>query len=416
MDDISIPIKICEHLQLSSLAIQPSSIGFQTLTLKADHLICVQEKNSEQNEVVIIDLANDNNVLRRPISADSAIMHPHKKILALKGTVIHASQSMDCPNASVFDIKTKQMVKSHVNAEDVVFWKWVSDTTIGIVTNTAVYHWSISDQTSPPQKVFDLHVTLTGAQAINYCATPDEKWLALGITSDTTNPSAFKDRGTIQLYNRERGVSHLIEGHAVTFAELKLDGHQHVTKLLAFAVRKETGAQLHVVEIDHTAPDPPFVEKIVDVYFPPEVPNDFPVAMQISKKHGIVFLVTKYGFIHLYDLDSGACVYMNCISDTTIFVTAEHEAMNGIIGVNEKGQVLSVSINEQTIIPYILTNLGNTELASKLASRANLPGADDVYIEQYDSTPTLPDSTFTLPDSTPTLPEFLHQEISLLLR
>ena len=26
------------------------------------------------------------NVLRRPITADSAIMHPHKKILALKGT------------------------------------------------------------------------------------------------------------------------------------------------------------------------------------------------------------------------------------------------------------------------------------------------------------------------------------------
>ena len=47
--------------------------------------------------------------------------------------------------------------------------------------------------------------------------------------------------------------------------------------------------------------------------------------MQVSKKHGIVYLVTKYGFIHLYDLESGACVYMNRISGETIFVTAEHE-------------------------------------------------------------------------------------------
>ena len=140
---------------------------------------------------------------------------------------------------------------------------------------------------------------------------------------------------------------------------------------------------MHVVEIDHQAPDPPFTKKAVDVYFPPEATNDFPVAMQVSKKHGIIYLVTKYGFIHLYDLDSGACIYMNRISGETIFVTAEHESTNGIIGVNKKGQVLSVNVDEQTVVPYILTTLNNTELAFKLASRANLPGADDLYIKQY---------------------------------
>ena len=110
-----------------------------------------------------------------------------------------------------------------------------------------------------------------------------------------------------------------------------------------------------------------------------KLPTTFPW----PKKHGIVYLVTKSGFIHLYDLESGACVYMNRISGETIFVTAEHEATNGIIGVNKRGQVLSVNVDEQTIIPYILTTLNNTELAFKLASRANLPGADDLYTKQY---------------------------------
>jgi clathrin heavy chain len=137
------------------------------------------------------------------------------------------------------------------------------------------------------------------------------------------------------------------------------------------------------VEIDPPASEPPFVKKAVDVYFPPEATNDFPVAMQISKKHGIIYLVTKYGFIHLYDLETAACVYMNRISGETIFVTAEHEATNGIIGVNKKGQVLSVNVDEQTIIPYILATLNNAELAFKLASRVNLPGADDLYVKQY---------------------------------
>ncbi|OSX64178.1 hypothetical protein POSPLADRAFT_1065482 [Postia placenta MAD-698-R-SB12] len=372
--DISKPIAFCEHVQLTALGVQPASIGFQTLSLESDHFICVREKVGEQNQVVIIDLFDANNVLRRPITADSAIMHPQQKILALK-----AGRTLQ-----IFNLETKQKVKSHVNNEDVVFWKWISDTTIGLVTETSVYHWTMADTTSPPQKIFDRHPTLVGAQIINYRASGDEKWLVLvGISGNTTNPSAFKVKGSIQLYSRERNVSQPIEGHAASFAEIKLEGHQKPTKLFTFSVRTATGAKLHIVEIDHQAPDPPFTKKAVDVYFPPEATNDFPVAMQVSKQHGIVYLVTKYGFIHLYDLDTGACIYMNRISGETIFVTAEHEATNGIIGVNKKGQVLSVNVDEQTIIPYILTTLNNTELAFKLASRGNLPGADDLYIKQY---------------------------------
>src|ERR1700761_687059 len=141
--------------------------------------------------------------------------------------------------------------------------------------------------------------------------------------------------------------------------------------------------KLHAVEINHTAPNTAFQKKAVDVLFSPEVTNDFPVAMQVSKLHDIVYLVTKYGFIHLYDLESGACLYMNCISGETIFVTAEDEAPYGIIGINRKGQVLSVSVDEQIVIPYILNELKNLEFAFKMASHANLPGADDLYIRQY---------------------------------
>jgi clathrin heavy chain len=116
-----------------------------------------------------------------------------------------------------------------------------------MVTNTTVYHWSINDQ-SPPQKVFDRHPTLNGCQIINYHATPDEKWLVLvGISGNTTNPSAFKVKGSMQLYSRDRGVSQPIEGHASAFAQIKLDGHQHVTKLFTFAVRTATGAKVRVI-------------------------------------------------------------------------------------------------------------------------------------------------------------------------
>jgi clathrin heavy chain len=137
------------------------------------------------------------------------------------------------------------LVKLHANNADIVFWKWVSDTTIGTVTDTSVFRWAVSGRASPPQKIFDHQATLSGAQIINYRVTPDERWLVLiGISGNTTNPAAFKVKGAMQLYSRDRGVSQPIEGHAAAFVETSQDGHQKPTKLFSFAMRTATGAKV----------------------------------------------------------------------------------------------------------------------------------------------------------------------------
>ena len=61
--------------------------------------------------------------------------------------------------------------------------------------------------------------------------------------------------------------------------------------------------------------------------------------LQVGAKYDVIYLITKYGYIHLYDIETGTCIYMNRISGDTIFVTAPHEPTEGIIGVNRKGQV-----------------------------------------------------------------------------
>lgn len=189
--------------------------------------------------------------------------------------------------------------------------------------------------------------------------------------------------GNMQLYSKDRGISQAIEGHAAAFAEIRLEGAPSPTKLFTFSVRTPQGAKLHVVEVDHAANNPPFQKKAVDVYFPAEAVNDFPVAMQVSQRFSVIYLVTKYGFIHLYDLETGTCIFMNRISSETIFTTSRHDATSGIIAVNRKGQVLSVSVNENHIIPYLLNNPANSQLAINLASRAGLAGADDLYQQQF---------------------------------
>lgn len=98
-----VPIKFQEHAQviilihrinsdgfpkLQALGIGAASIGFNTLTMESDRFICVRERVNETNQVAILDLEDSNNgMLRRPITADSAIMHPDQKVIALKGTL-----------------------------------------------------------------------------------------------------------------------------------------------------------------------------------------------------------------------------------------------------------------------------------------------------------------------------------------
>lgn len=190
----------------------------------------------------------------------------------------------------------------------------------------------------------------------------------------------------MQLYSTERKVSQPIEGHAAAFTTFKLEGDSEKSTLFCFAARTATGGKFHVIEVGQPpAGNQPYPKKAVDVFFPPEAANDFPVAMQISEKYDIIYLITKFGFIHLYDIETGTCIYMNRISAETIFVTAAYEPTSVIIGVNRKDQVLSVCVDEENIIAYITNTIQNPDLTLKIAARNNLPGADELFIRKFNT-------------------------------
>ena len=48
-------------------------------------------------------------------------------------------------------------------------------------------------------------------------------------------------------------------------------------------------------------------------------------------------------------------------------------------------QVLSVSIEEENVVQYITTTLQNPDLALRLASRCNLPGAEDLFVRKFNN-------------------------------
>lgn len=52
----------------------------------------------------------------------------------------------------------------------------------------------------------------------------------------------------------------------------------------------------------------PPLKKNAELFFPPEFQDDFPVAMQISEKYGLVYVITKLGLLFVYDLATATAV------------------------------------------------------------------------------------------------------------
>ena len=71
--------------KLPQLGIAQDAIRFGAVTMESENYICVREANGAQTNICIIDMTKGNSIERRPINADSAIMNPVSKVIALRG-------------------------------------------------------------------------------------------------------------------------------------------------------------------------------------------------------------------------------------------------------------------------------------------------------------------------------------------
>ena len=101
--------------------------------MESEKYICIREEVNGQVQVAIIDMATPTEVQRKPMTAESAIMNPVSKVIALKeGNYLQ-----------IFNMEIKRKMKSHQVTEPVIFWKWISPAAVAMVTAAAVFHWSM---------------------------------------------------------------------------------------------------------------------------------------------------------------------------------------------------------------------------------------------------------------------------------
>ncbi|OBA27121.1 clathrin heavy chain [Hanseniaspora valbyensis NRRL Y-1626] len=368
-----LPIEFTQLADLPSLGIDKKFLEFRSTTFESDKYVLVRETSAEgANTVSIIDLSNNSSIDKKNMGGDNAIMHPSKNVIAVRasGTI-----------GQIFDLDSKQKLKAFTMDDSIVFWKWLNDETLGLVTVNSIYLLNVFDGqvNANPQKLTDRHATLQPCQIIDFNANDALDWLAVvGIYQ--TEQSTIG--GKIQLFNKTRNISQPIDGHACQFSKILLDGNTEKNQIFVIANKED----LKIIEIDHNANLTPVIypKKQATIFFPEDAASDFPLSCKISEKYGIVYILTKFGFIHLYELETCTDLFVNRISAQPVFTTAYYNNKQGIAAINRDGQVLAVEIEKDAIVPYVLNKLNDVSLALKIASRGNLPGAESLFSKQFD--------------------------------
>jgi len=376
------PVNVNEVVSLPSLGINQSHISFTHVTMESEKYICVRE-TSGNNTVVIVDMASPTQPLRRQITADSALMNPVSKVIALKAV----SPGTTTDHLQIFNLEMKTKIKSFQMSEAVAYWKWISPSMLGLVTSTAVYHWDM-EGASEPVKKFDRTANLQDNQIINYRSDPSGNWLVLIGIAPGAPERAQLVKGNMQLYSVEQKRSQALEAHAASFATLTVPGAAKPLTLIAFAMKTLTGgtltSKLHVIELG-AQPGSTFQKKQADLFFPPGFEDDFPVSMQVGAKHNLIYVITKLGLLFVYDLETASAIYRNRISPDPFFLTADAPTSGGFYAINRRGQVLHVTLNEGAVVSFVSEQLNNLDLALAIAQRGNLPGAEALVMPKFDS-------------------------------
>lgn len=159
---------------------------------------------------------------------------------------------------------------------------------------------------------------------MSYGVDAAEKWCYLvGLYStDQKNINA-----QMQLFMIEKRQQQLLEGYAGCFTDIPVsENPTYKNNLFSFCEKKaaETAQRVHFMEIGNPTPGQAKFKKTADISLPPDVQGDFPVLMQAVEKYGVVFIITKFGYLYMYEISTAVLLFRQRITDSLIFVAAKN--------------------------------------------------------------------------------------------
>ena len=385
---LSSPIKCEEKIKLTSVGIPADVYKQANLSLESDRFICIKEASPDGTILFnIVDIAQGYKVQKKPIKADSVMMHPSKSIISMRTGGDQPSSGIQ-----VVDLTKKEVLRELNIPEQVQLWRWVSDTVIGVVGTKSIYHVDITTRpsTAPATMVFKKSEDIEKAQAqiLNYAVDSTGKWCVLyGIYSPDKGASI---NGLIQLYSTEQQASQSLEGFAPCFADVALLEPNYKNTIITFVGKKATESAWNFLVLEVGKPIDPSqkIKKKQLFQAAPEVSaTDIPIISYVSEKYSLAFIISRMGYLYVHELFTGSMIYRTRLSADLIVATCKHSQTDGMLCINRKGSVLLVGVDEKNLVSHVQTQCPHIPdavgVAFKLARAGALPGAEQLFTDMF---------------------------------
>jgi clathrin heavy chain len=181
-----------------------------------------------------------------------------------------------------------------------------------------------------------------------------------------------------------------LNAHYGIFGNLKVRNDLPAATCYVYAERDPaTGVnKLNVSEISAVPAGQEKFKISVDIQYPAGSEKDFPVFMAADSAHGVIYIATKGGILFMYEASTGAKILASRVSKAAILTGAPNYQTKGIFLYNAQGAIIPVDTDAEAMIEFIRTNPGipnGPQLATQLAIRNGLPGAEQYFVEKFNT-------------------------------
>ena len=76
--------------------------------------------------------------------------------------------------------------------------------------------------------------------------------------------------------------------------------------------------------------------------------------MHVSSKLGLLYIVTKFGFLFVYEMTTALCIVRTRVSNDVVFIGTRNSVTDGVMCINKAGVVLACDVDETLLVGHIV--------------------------------------------------------------
>ncbi|KAG8923996.1 hypothetical protein FRC02_010765 [Tulasnella sp. 418] len=199
----------------------------------------------------------------------------------------------------------------------------------------------------------------------------DGAWWAIGARTEDGSGVA---EGTLQVHSEKSNKDRILKGLTCCLATVDVYDKQKV--LLLRAGSDNDKLWLKVEQLETVAHEQRF--QPVEVSIEMLTLKDFPRTIRVLDGLPIIAINTNKRDLYFFELHTGAHLFSRSYHKGFFIWKRSDEGRSILMEADNGKQIVRVSVNELDLIGYVRQVLCDETLASSIAIRARLPGAEDV--------------------------------------